>query len=196
MKNDAQIQSLFAAQSENADLPLKPIGDERAKVTAELRCRVTAEGEEFYVVVPEGFETDFASTPKQLHTGFLFFALAIQWLGQCPLLGWFHLDLAGNAIANSAILAVTIILRRLVPPPFGLHAVAAVFHDYVYRTKKYPKAIADLVFYVVMRQWGVPKWRAEMMFRLVWVFGWITWIRTESGRLRSLLAAAAKRDAP
>ena len=60
-------------------------------------------------------------------------------------------------------------------PPFGLYSEAAVIHDYLYRCEgltSYPtKADADNLFYEIMLDSEVKKWKAYAMFKAVRLFG-------------------------
>lgn len=81
----------------------------------------------YYIDVPEGFETDFATVPR------------IFWS---------------------------------IFPPVGEYATAAVLHDYMYRQKcKFDRAVADAIFYQAMKDFGVPKWKAYLMFKIASTFG-------------------------
>lgn len=52
---------------------------------------------------------------------------------------------------------------------------AAVIHDFLYRTKKVPRRIADAVFLEAMATSGVPWWRRRIMHLAVRTFGWISY---------------------
>ena len=81
------------------------------------------------IVVPEGFVTDFASTPRLLYPIF---------------------------------------------PPIGIYNKAAMVHDFLY-SKECPIAIkraqADLFFLQAMVVLKVPKWKRELMYFAVKLFG-------------------------
>lgn len=48
---------------------------------------------------------------------------------------------------------------------------AGLIHDYLYRTGKESRKIADYTFYKMLRHWGVPRWRAWLMWAGVRAFG-------------------------
>jgi len=54
---------------------------------------------------------------------------------------------------------------------------AAVVHDYLYYTKKYPRHIADKVFLELQIALGVEKWKAYTFYYVVRLFGWTHWNR-------------------
>lgn len=62
-------------------------------------------------------------------------------------------------------------------PPHGLSAMACVVHDYMYEHRKfnYSRLEADVFWYNLMVQSGVPRWQRRLMFAYVRVFGGITW---------------------
>jgi hypothetical protein len=57
-------------------------------------------------------------------------------------------------------------------PPFGRYTEAAVVHDYLYRIEADRKE-ADKEFYYIMRDEGVKKWKAKLMYWAVRLFGGI-----------------------
>lgn len=56
-------------------------------------------------------------------------------------------------------------------PPIGRHTVAAVTHDYLYKTKR-KRSVADKIFLDVMLQHNTTKWKAYTMYLGVRLFGW------------------------
>lgn len=56
-------------------------------------------------------------------------------------------------------------------PPDGEYTQAAVLHDYLYRTHLLTREKADFVFLEFMSLLEVPKWKAEVMYRAVRMFG-------------------------
>lgn len=60
-------------------------------------------------------------------------------------------------------------------PPDGLWTPAAVVHDYLYATGIVSRAEADLIFLILMRRLGVPKFQRRMMYRALRLFGWAAW---------------------
>ncbi len=59
--------------------------------------------------------------------------------------------------------------------PFGLHAAAAVVHDYGYCEKARPKSAYDRIFREAMLVLGVRKSKAYAMWLAVYLFGWFAW---------------------
>jgi hypothetical protein len=56
-------------------------------------------------------------------------------------------------------------------PPDGRHRRSAFIHDVHYARKTVPKKVADQMFYDMLVEDGVSKWRAGIMFRAVHYFG-------------------------
>jgi hypothetical protein len=56
-------------------------------------------------------------------------------------------------------------------PPHGKYAVAAIVHDFLYRTGKGTKKEADDLFLEMMEHLGVPWFRRKIMYRAVRWFG-------------------------
>lgn len=79
-----------------------------------------------YVAIPEGFVTDFVSTPRILYPIF---------------------------------------------PPVGIYNKAAMIHDYLYSTAEVSRSDADLFFLQAMEVLGVPKWKRDLMYYAVRLFG-------------------------
>lgn len=68
---------------------------------------------------------------------------------------------------------------RLLFPKADEKALAAgIAHDYIYRThlNGWTKAAADKMFYAVMVENGVPKWKAYLAYKGVCWFGWLAWV--------------------
>lgn len=59
-------------------------------------------------------------------------------------------------------------------PPFGVYSRAAVIHDYLYDTKPTSRWMADAIFYEVMRELRVPRWKRCLMWLAVRLFGGLT----------------------
>lgn len=78
------------------------------------------------IVIPKGFITDFASTPRILY----------------PII-----------------------------PPIGIYNKACIIHDYLYQEKIFPRKTCDLYFLQAMKVLGVPKWKRNLMFSIVRLFG-------------------------
>ena len=56
-------------------------------------------------------------------------------------------------------------------PPWDRHMKAAVFHDYLYNTKRVSREHADNIFYKQMKALGVSWWRRNVIYRAVRLFG-------------------------
>ncbi len=56
---------------------------------------------------------------------------------------------------------------RLFVPKNGRHRAAAVIHDYLCRSKEVSRKIADKIFLEAMVILKVPKWRRNLMYRVV-----------------------------
>lgn len=54
--------------------------------------------------------------------------------------------------------------------PMGKHTIAAVVHDYLYHTAEVSRKRADLIFYWLMRYYGVYKLVACLMYYIVRAF--------------------------
>jgi len=78
------------------------------------------------IVIPKGFITDFASTPRILY----------------PII-----------------------------PQIGIYNKACIIHDYLYQEKIFPRKTCDLYFLQAMKILGVPKWKRNLMFAAVRLFG-------------------------
>jgi len=63
---------------------------------------------------------------------------------------------------------------RILEPIFsitGNNLTPAIIHDYLYAVGALSKKESDKVFYVLMLNYGVKKWRAKLMFWAVKFFG-------------------------
>lgn len=56
-------------------------------------------------------------------------------------------------------------------PPFGNYTVAAVVHDYLYKTGLYTRKTADKIFAELMKEDNVPKWKCTTFYYAVRIFG-------------------------
>lgn len=67
--------------------------------------------------------------------------------------------------------------RVIFPPVHPKSRRAALFHDYIYRThpEGWTKAEADLLFYELLLEDGVPAWRAWLAYQGVKWFGYLAW---------------------
>lgn len=164
-------------------IPGRWIGDRKVELTAPMFFAVGTNGERQHHV-PRGFVTDFASTPQRLHVQFLVIAYAaIMWADPSHCDWWV-----------TGAIALCLIIRRLVPPAAGKHAPAAILHDYLYSTGRTTKWEADLLFLTGMKALGVSRFRRNVMFAAVFLFGGWPWAKhriKESGgwgALRKLLS--------
>jgi len=60
-------------------------------------------------------------------------------------------------------------------PPWGKYSRAAVVHDWLYQSGITEKDVADLIFKALMIRYGVPAWKAEVMYKAVKWFGGAAW---------------------
>ena len=56
-------------------------------------------------------------------------------------------------------------------PPWDKYGKAAVLHDYLYSTKLFPRKTCDKIFKEAMTVLKVPKWKRELMYLAVRLFG-------------------------
>lgn len=63
-------------------------------------------------------------------------------------------------------------LLRLVASPTGRWALAAIFHDFLYKTWYLSRLESDQMFYKIMRDSGVHELKATSAYYLVRWFGW------------------------
>ena len=56
-------------------------------------------------------------------------------------------------------------------PPTGLYGKAAVIHDFLYQEKLFDRARADAIFLEGMELLGVSRWKRNLMYRTVRLFG-------------------------
>lgn len=64
--------------------------------------------------------------------------------------------------------------------PHGLHAGAAILHDFLYRSPDQRwrgRSQADRIFHQAMIVSDVPFWRAHIVFLSVRIGGWATWLK-------------------
>ena len=62
-------------------------------------------------------------------------------------------------------------LWPIFPPDGRRYMRAAIVHDYLYRTGKVPRALADQMFLLLMTQDRVPWWKRNLMYWAVRIFG-------------------------
>jgi hypothetical protein len=60
-------------------------------------------------------------------------------------------------------------------PPWGLYSRAAVVHDWLYQSGAFDKETTDLIFKALMVRYGVPAWKAQLMYAAVKWFGGKAW---------------------
>ena len=56
-------------------------------------------------------------------------------------------------------------------PPMGKYGLAALLHDYLYRTGLVSRKEADKLFLKMMKKLGVSRWKRIVMYLAVRVFG-------------------------
>lgn len=103
------------------------------------------------VVVPAGFETDFASV-RPLRT------IAVGLLVLSLVIGWFLAPL--GALLGMASYGVLALYAGVV----GYGHAAATIHDRLYATGELSRKASDRVFYNALRSCGVARWRAWLMY--------------------------------
>lgn len=57
----------------------------------------------------------------------------------------------------------------------GIGQGAGIIHDYIYRVGGMSREDADRVFYMALRDLGVPPWKAGLMFKAVRMFAGKIW---------------------
>jgi hypothetical protein len=70
-------------------------------------------------------------------------------------------------------------------PPWGTYSPAAVVHDYLYATGRFPRKKADQAFLCLMKALGVPRWKRTVMYwgvRLGGSIAWNAWRKRGRGR--------------
>lgn len=60
-------------------------------------------------------------------------------------------------------------------PPFGKYILAAIIHDYMYKSKQVSRKFADKEFLLRMKEDGVPFLTRNIMYHTVRAFGWLYW---------------------
>ena len=100
-----------------------------------------------------------------------------QWVLTQPLL--YQSDVAGQGIAVPAGFQTDLASVPRLPVVYllagGTSSEAAVVHDYLYSTKKVPRATADAVLREASAVTGVPAWRSWLMWAGVRAFGGSHW---------------------
>lgn len=51
-----------------------------------------------------------------------------------------------------------------IEPPVGIAARAAIPHDWLYQEKAKPRDVADGIFRDALRDLGIPRWKAQLMY--------------------------------
>lgn len=69
-------------------------------------------------------------------------------------------------------------------PPTGEYAAAAVAHDYLYQHGIGLRLWADKLFLDRMEALGVKRWKRELMYRAVRLFGGVVWKRYRKERTK------------
>ena len=86
-------------------------------------------------------------------------------------------SMSAHTEMRSDLASIPKLIRTLFPID-GRHVRAAILHDAMYRWySPFNRAEADWLFYTMMMQDGVPRWRAELMYQGVRAGGWMTWNR-------------------
>lgn len=80
-------------------------------------------------------------------------------------------------------------------PPFGLHAAAAVLHDYGYGIKDRSRKEYDRIFRDAMLVLGVRTGKAYIMWLAVRIFGWLSWLTKDSVEIMGEKSLALHREA-
>lgn len=60
-------------------------------------------------------------------------------------------------------------------PMHGPYQAAAVCHDHFYTTQELSRLVADALFCEILRQYGVSRRRARLMYGAVRLAGWLPW---------------------
>lgn len=60
-------------------------------------------------------------------------------------------------------------------PPFGVYENAAIVHDWCYANQRYSKSFSDAVLLEGMEVLNVPKWKREVIYQGVHLFGQSSW---------------------
>lgn len=110
------------------------------------------------VVVPAGFETDFASV-RPLRT------IAVGLLVLSLVVGWFLAPL--GAFLGSFGFGALGLYSSIV----GYGQAAATIHDHLYATGQLSRKASDQVFYNALRSSGIARWRAGLMWAGVRIGG-------------------------
>ena len=63
--------------------------------------------------------------------------------------------------------------------PWGRYGVGSIIHDFCYRTQLFDRKTSDLVFKHVMDIYNTQRWRINVIFYSVRLFGWISFNRSK-----------------
>ena len=134
----------------------------RARLTAPLHY-VTPAGE--LIVVPRGFETDYASVPSLARLGVMFAFTC--WLISI----WHPAALVGMFAAYAVIFIAEWLENRDSDE-------AAVVHDWLYKQQKHWRWQADWILFSALAARGGPEnalWKRWLFYVNVRLFGWKPW---------------------
>ncbi len=68
-------------------------------------------------------------------------------------------------------------------PKWGTYGNASVIHDWLYWDQHRTRAEADAIFREAMGVLNVRPLTRTLMYRAVWLFGWMAWYRNQADRL-------------
>ena len=125
-----------------------PVDGGAAYLLTQFEYRDSALGS---ICVPQGFETDFASVKPLRSIAWLLLAFSL-------VVGWFWPE-AGALIGALGYGAFALYAEIV-----GVGDAAATVHDYLYSSGKLCRCAADRVFYSALRDSGVARWRAWLMW--------------------------------
>jgi len=142
---------------------------------------IGAEGSGYFIRVPSGFETDFASIPR----GLSFVKLVFYLLGVAAITGVILIALKLFSIMPptwlfsilwvllGALVLIGVLLNILnLLPPWGEYRKPAVLHDFLYRKASgFSKVVGDAIFYEAMEISGVKFWKRYFIYLAVSYFG-------------------------
>ena len=141
----------------------------RARLVTPLHY-VTPSGE--HIEIPKGFETDYASVPS-LARAAVFVLLLMRALHWAMMTLW-KLDIL-LTIVDALAMAVIFVAEWLENRDSDM---AAVVHDWMYRTRRYPRWKADWILFCAMAATGAPEnpmWKRWLFWFNVRLFGWKPW---------------------
>lgn len=129
------------------------------RTTGEIVWYLDYENSGLPVVIPEGYEFDWASVPSELFVFFLFL-----WWVHSPL--WLLLGVFGILIQRTE--------AKTIAP--------AVLHDFIYTDRPYNLSLsdADRIFREALIACDVPKWKAWSMWLWVRLWWWFYWYKVKN----------------